>query len=116
VSSQPPVEEPEPQWQQPGFLPEERPDASPPAVVPSADVERASLPPSGTETALVTLSGLVWPVLILLALMGYIGFWPAILIALITNVVAENVRKYLRQRRRALDRQVRGGDEGKELR
>lgn len=114
MSSQPP--EPEPQWQQPEFLPEERPDAPPPAVVPSADDARPSLPPSAIETALVTVSGLVWPVLILLALMGYIGLWPAILIALITNVVAENVRKHVRQRRRALGRPAQGGDERKELR
>jgi hypothetical protein len=114
VSSQPP--EPEPQWRQPDFLPEESPEAS--AVLPSASAEivRPTLPPSGLETTLATVSGLVWPVLILLALMGYIGFWPAIMIALITNVVAENVRRHLRQRRRALGRQLPADDNRRELR
>lgn len=118
MSSQPPVDGPEPQWRQPDFLPEEPPGASSSAVVPSASAEvvRPTLPPSGLETTLATVSGLVWPVLILLALMGYLGFWPAIMIALITNVVAENVRRHLRQRRRALGRQLPADDDRRELR
>nr|WP_300150742.1 hypothetical protein [Propionicimonas sp.] len=114
MSSQPP--EPEPQWQQPAFRPEENPEAPPPVVVPPAEVVRPTLPPSGLETALATASGLVWPVLILLAIMGYIGWWPAVMIALITNVVAENVRKHLRQRRRALGSQLPDENDRRELR
>ncbi len=60
------------------------------------------LPPSVAETTLATVSGLIWPVVIVLAIAGFLSWWPAILIAIVTSVVTDNVRKHLRQRRRAL--------------
>ncbi len=74
-------------------------------------------PPSVPETVLATFSGLVWPVMILLAIMGTIGWWPAIIIAIATSVVTDNVRKHLRARRKALSRgPIPEGNEGTDLR
>ncbi len=110
MTTTPSGSQPEPQWQQPEFQPPPPPygalvegqvysGSSPHAqLVPP----RASLPPSVPETVLQTVNGLVWPVMIVLAIMGVVGWWPAVIIALVSNVVLENVRRHLRARRRAL--------------
>lgn len=116
MTNPPPVGAPEPQWQQPAFGREEldaaqsaplpvAPAPQPvPAVIPAAELvpPEPALPPSVAETTLATVAGLIWPVVILLALTGYLSWWPAILVAIVTSVVTDNIRKHLRQRRRAL--------------
>jgi len=42
--------------------------------------------------------------MILLALMGAIGWWPAILIAIVSSTVLGNVGGHLKSRRKALGR------------
>lgn len=74
-------------------------------------------PPSVAETVLSTVSGLIWPVMILLAFFTPVGWWPAIIIAIATSVVTDNVKKHLRARRKALTRgQVPPDNEGNDLR
>ncbi|MBI4901560.1 MAG: hypothetical protein HY829_13945 [Actinobacteria bacterium] len=63
-------------------------------------------PPSATETLLGTVAGLVWPVMIVLAIMGAVSWWPAILVAIIASAVLGNTRNHLKARRRALDRRA----------
>lgn len=71
-------------------------------------------PPSAVETTVRTLSGLVWPVMILLAVMGVVGFWPAILAAIVTSTVLGNVGRHLKARRKiaALPRRITPGEQG----
>ncbi|CAL8977459.1 hypothetical protein PROP_02201 [Propionicimonas sp. T2.31MG-18] len=111
----PPTGDTEPTWQQPGFdasqdAPLEGPvySASGAPLVPRP----VSPPPSVTETVVTTIGGLVWPVMILLAIMGQIGWWPAMLIALVSSVVLGNVGAHLKARRRALGRGDVGDDQG----
>jgi hypothetical protein len=118
VSTTPPAGQPEPQWQQPEFQPEPPLYGAPLEgqlyTGPSGQqlVSRpASLPPSVPETVLQTLNGLVWPVMIVLAIMGTVGWWPAIITALVANVVLENVRRHLRSRRRAIAARANGTDD-----
>lgn len=61
-------------------------------------------PPSVTETFLGTVAGLVWPVMIVLAIMGVMGWWPAILVAIVASTVLGSTRNHLKARRRALRR------------
>lgn len=119
MTSSPPSGEAEKEWQQPDF----QPDGAPPTSVegPVYSVSGSLIvpyaPPSVAETVLTTFSGLVWPVMILLAIMGTIGWWPAIIVAIATSVVTDNVRRHLRARRKALSRgQARPGNEGNDLR
>jgi hypothetical protein len=56
------------------------------------------------ETAIKTVAGVVWPVMILLVLMGAISWWPAILIAIVSSTVFGNVGGHLKSRRKALGR------------
>ena len=76
------------------------PVASGSVIVPAV----TTAPPSVVETAVKTVAGVVWPVMILLALMGAIGWWPAILIAIVSSTVLGNVGGHLRSRRKALGR------------
>ncbi len=108
VTSNAPQDEQEPQWQQPSF------DAGAPAetvrgeglVVSGPLIVPAEppMPPSAMETAVNTLAGVIWPVMIVLAIMNTIGWWPAILIAIVTTTVLGNVGGHLKSRRKALGR------------
>lgn len=108
VTNPPPTGEPEPQWRQPSFpseneprpTPVEGPVASGSVIVPAT----TTTPPSVVETTVKTLAGLVWPVMIFLAVMGVTGWWPAILIAIVSSTVLGNVGGHLRSRRKALSR------------
>ena len=108
MTNPPQTGEPEPQWQQPSFSPEngskpsrvEKPVVSGSVIVPRGRIA----PPSVVETTIATVGGMVWPVMIVLALMGAIGWWPAILIAIVTSTVLGNVRGHLKARRKALGR------------
>ena len=108
MTNPPQTGEPEPQWQQPSFSPDDpsRPfSVEKPVVTGSVIVPRADMaPPSAVETTIATVGGLVWPVMIVLALMGAVGWWPAILIAIVTSAVLGNVRGHLKARRKALGR------------
>jgi len=108
----PPTGEPEPQWQQPSFSPENGAKPSPaekPVVVSGSVIARrvGVAPPSVAETMIATVGGLVWPVMILLALMQAVGWWPAILVAIVTSTVLGNVRRHMKARRKALGRGTR---------
>ncbi len=99
----------EPQWQQPEFQPEPPPYAAPlEGQIYSGQSGQELVPrpvyppPSVPETVIRTISGLMWPVMIVLAISGVIGWWPAIIILIATNVVLENVRRHLRAQRRAI--------------
>ena len=72
-------------------------------------------PPSVLETTVRTISGVVWPVMIVLALMGTVSWWPAILIAIVTTTVLGNVSGHLKARRKALtrSRRITPGDQGR---
>ncbi len=118
MTSNAPQGEQEPQWQQPSFQPAPDPapaPAGPPVtsgslILPAGRVQ----PPSAVETTVRTLSGLVWPVMILLAIMGVAPFWPAILAAIVTSTVLGNVSRHLKARRKvaALPRRITPGDQG----
>lgn len=103
-----PPGEPEPQWQQPPFPPESQPAPEPVqgSVVPnSVIVSREQVaPPSVVETVLGTVAGLIWPVMIVLAIMGVVGWWPAILVAIVASTVLGTTQNHLKERRRALSR------------
>jgi hypothetical protein len=111
--------EQEPQWQQPSFQPGKEPGPAPSEpvvasgslIVPFAAVP----PPSAIETTVRTISGLVWPVMIVLAIMGGIDFWPAILIAIVTSTVLGNVSRHLKAQRKdvARTRRITPGDPGR---
>jgi hypothetical protein len=123
VTSTPPVGEPEREWQQPPFQQPSFPQQPDPA--PSGNdvpypsqvvVPRPVMPPpSLAETVVGSLAGVVWPVMILLAVFTHIGFWPAIIFALIASTVLGNIRGHLRSQRRALPPPPRT-DEGTDLR
>lgn len=116
----PPVGEPEKQWQQPAFDPANDPSNAPiEGTVYSASGQalapvKRSAPPSVAETVVSTIAGLVWPVMIVLAIAGVVSWWPAILIALVSSVVAGNITGHLKARRAALTRGEAG--EGQDLR
>jgi len=123
VTSTPSGSRPDPQWQQPTFAPatpEEPPLEGRVYTGASASEQLvpapAPLPPSVPETVVRTISSLIWPVLILLALMGWVGFWPAILTAVVASIVLGNLRHYLRARRRALVIEQGDGTTGEGLR
>jgi hypothetical protein len=109
VSSNPPTGEPEQRWQQPSFGPQPPPEsagypvygARSPAPRPSYPVARQVPPASAFETVVGTLSKLVWPVAILLLITTHLGFFPLIIIAIVTNIVLGSIKKNLRQRRYA---------------
>jgi hypothetical protein len=108
VTNAPPTGEQEPQWRQPSFPSENAPKAEPvgsrvtsgSVLVPKA----VTPPPSVVETTVRTVAGVVWPVMILLAVMGVVGWWPAILIAIVGSTVLGNVGRHLRSRRKAIGR------------
>ncbi len=108
VTNAPSTGEPEPQWRQPSFPTENDPKAAPvegPVASGSVIVpRRGAAPPTVAETAVATIGGLVWPVMIVLALMGAVDWWPAILIAIVTSTVLGNVRGHLKAQRKALGR------------
>lgn len=112
-----PAGEPEPQWQQPPFPsePEPAPEPVQGSVVPSAVIvprERLA-PPSVAETALGAVAGMIWPVMIVLAIMGVVGWWPAILVAIIASTVLGSTQNHLKARRRALRRAAIARDDGR---
>ena len=119
MSSNAPQGEQEPQWQQPSFQPgkESGPVPSEPLVTSgSLIVPAGAMPvPSVIETTVRTISGVVWPVMIVLALMGAVSWWPAILIAIVTTTVLGNVSGHLKARRKALTRtrRITPGDQGR---
>lgn len=96
----------EEQWQQPPFAASGSADPTPvePDVVQGRLMVPASKPPppSLAETALNSLSGIVWPVMIVLAIAQVVGWWPAILIAIVTSSVLGTVGNHLKARRKAL--------------
>jgi len=108
VTTTPSGSRPDPQWQQPEFTP--APDDAPlegtiytgPGASGRLVPAPAPLPPSVPETVVRTISSLVWPLMIVLALTGVVGFWPAIMSALVASIVLGNTRQYLRARRRAI--------------
>jgi hypothetical protein len=108
VTNAPSTGEPEPQWRQPSFPSENKPKAaavegtvaSGSVIVPAGTTP----PPSVVETAIKTVAGVVWPVMILLVLMGAVSWWPAILIAIVSSTVLGNVGGHLKSRRKALSR------------
>jgi hypothetical protein len=106
VTSSPPSGEFEKEWQQPDFQGDVAPPAPLEGPVYSASGSQVApyTPPSVAETVLSTVSGLVWPVMILLAIMGRISWVPAIIVAIATSVITDNVKKHLRARRKALSR------------
>jgi hypothetical protein len=104
------VGEPEQQWQQPAFDPAAAPREQfvPQPVQPSAVIvpRRVVPPPSVAETVTATVSGLVWPVMILLAIMGVVSWWPGMMLAVVASIVLGNVSGHLKSRRKALGRDV----------
>ena len=110
MTSTPPDGESEQQWQQPAFQP---PDVagepvSGNVIYPGSSAQIVprppSSPPSVAESVVGTLAGLVWPVMIVIAIMGTIGWWPAIIIAIVASAVLGNVRQQLKWRRKAITR------------
>jgi hypothetical protein len=103
-----PTGEPEPQWRQPSFPSDNDPKAAPaegPVASGSVLVPRGAVPPPTVmETTIATVGGVVWPVMIVLALMGAVPWWPAILIAIVTSTVLGNVRRHMKAQRKALGR------------
>jgi hypothetical protein len=104
VTSNAPQGEQEPQWQQPSFQPGKEPGpapSEPPVSFGSLIVPAAAVPPpSVLESTVRTISGVVWPAMIVLWLMGAVSFWPAILVAIITTTVLGNVSRHLKARRK----------------
>lgn len=113
MSSQPPVGDAEQRWQQPAWDPGQQQAAPPPLpVMPfTPPVPVRYPPPSALESTVATIAGLIWPAMILLAILGYVGWWPAMIIALVSHVVADGVRKHLRARRKALAPPPQAGGE-----
>lgn len=106
--SQPPTEDPSPgsqQWQQPSFGAGD--NAEIPVVSGSVVVPGEPVPPPGAlELAARTVSGLLWPVLIILALAGFGNFWLNILIAIVGTTVLNRIASELKRRRRAQVRPI----------
>lgn len=91
------------QWTQPDFA--SQPDAAPstPPVVTGPILLPAGAPPpppTALESGLRIVARLVWPVMILLALMGG-SWWMNILIAIIASTILDQVVRELRRRRLA---------------
>lgn len=108
MTSNAPQDEQEPQWQQPSFQPDNESPVPPRVdqVVTGSVIVPAepALPPSAMETAVNTVAGVIWPVMIVLAIMGMLQWWPAILIAIVTTTVLGNVGGHLTSRRKAAAR------------
>jgi len=110
-----------PQWQQPDLAAQGGDEAPLEGPVYSASgaaltPRRPASPPSIAETVVNTVAGVVWPVMIVLALMGQIAWWPAVLIALVTSVVLGNVSGHLSARRKALGGPTRENDDQEGMR
>ncbi len=119
VTSNPPVGEQEPQWQQPPFQPDNAGSTPEPSPVASGSVilsRKASLPPSVPETVVRTLQGLIWPAFILLVVLGLVGWWPGMFATMVATIILSNVGRHLQQRRRAISRGVVPPDEQNRLR
>lgn len=101
----PPTEQPEEQrWQQPAFTPgaEQPPVLSGQVLVPGEQVSGGRVPPQSTlETMIGVVTGLVWPVMMILGIFGPVPFWTALMVALIASSVLGAVKGQLRARRRA---------------
>jgi hypothetical protein len=105
VSSTPPVGEPEREWEQPAFGSNEDDVAGGHGVVVPQPMQvpvTYSAPASVAEVVVSSLAGVVWPVMIVLAIFGVLAWWPAIIIALVASAFLGNIRGQLRSRRRAL--------------
>jgi hypothetical protein len=108
MTNAPSTGEPEPQWRQPSFPSENEPPATPvESTVASGSVilpATPTPPPSVVETVVKTVAGVVWPVMIVLAIMGVMGWWQAIIVAIVASAVLGNVGGHLRSQRKALSR------------
>lgn len=119
MTSNAPQGEQEPLWQQPSFQPGKDPGPAPsePLVASGSVIVPAGAvpPPSVIESTVRTISGVVWPVMIVLWLMGTVSFWPAILVAIVTTTVLGNVSRHLKARRKvvARTRRITPGDQGR---
>jgi hypothetical protein len=108
MTNAPSTGEPEPQWRQPSFpseneqkaTPVDIPVASGSVLVPATPIA----PPSVVETTVKTVAGVVWPVMIVLAIVGVMGWWQAIIVAIVASAVLGNVGGHLRARRKAVSR------------
>lgn len=94
-------DEPEPQWRQPPFEPPADEPAEPPVSGELLLPANAAPPPSVVESTLRVIAGVVWPIMIALAIFGIGGWMGNILIAIITSVVLGNVGEELKRRRKA---------------
>lgn len=94
-------DEPEPQWRQPPFEPPADEASSPPVSGELLLPANAAPPPSLAESTLRVVAGVVWPIMIALAIFGIGGWVGNILIAIITSVVLGKVGEELRRRRKS---------------
>lgn len=99
--------EPDPQWQQPPFqgaapqdVPVESPVTSGSLIVP----REPRLPPSVAETVVKTVRAVLWPALILLAIMGVVDWWPAMFVTMLATIILSNVGRHLKEHRKATAR------------
>lgn len=96
----------EPQWKQPNFTDESKPEASfteeavsvGSVMIPAT----ATPPPSVAETVCSTLAGVIWPVMIVAAIMGAVSWWLGILAAIAVSIVFGSVQEHLKSHRKAL--------------
>ena len=97
---QPPTP-PEPSWQQPPFAPQPDPETAPvlsgAIVVPNSQMP----PPSVVESAINVVRGVLWPVMLVLAIFGPMNLFTAIAIAIVGGAVLGQVSRELKRRRRA---------------
>ena len=94
-------DEPEPQWLQPPFEPLADEVAEPPVTGELLLPANAGPPPSVVESTLRVVAGVVWPIMIALAIFGIGGWMGNILIAIITSVVLGKVGEELKRRRKS---------------
>ena len=97
-------------WQQPPFTasePAEPTPAEPPVVQGQLLVPAVSTPPSVAETVLGSVAGIVWPVMIVLAIFSVVGWVQAIVVAIVASAALGAARNHLKARRKALGRDAR---------
>ncbi|HRA07076.1 MAG TPA: hypothetical protein PKV13_10735 [Propionicimonas sp.] len=100
--SQTPTEEPQGRWHQPPFAPGSDPADAPvvsgSVVVPGEPAVPASAP-GVAESMLNVVIGVIWPVAILLGVLGVGAFMMNVLVAIISSIVLGQVAKELKRRR-----------------
>ena len=99
----PPTEEPQFQWQQPKFdQPTDGVTDPIPTVTGRIIVKNEPTPPpSRLESTVNVVAGLVWPVAILLAILGYGGFFLNVVVALIISSALKSISRDMKRRRNA---------------